>query len=79
MRLKRGFYTRDTLIVAQELLGKYLVRKIGNRFLVGKIVETEAYIGPQDKASHAYNWKITSRNIAEYLEGGHIYIYLCYG
>ena len=79
MRIQREFYTRNTLTVAQELLGKYLVRKIGNRFLVGKIVETEAYIGPQDKASHAYNWKITSRNIAEYLEGGHIYIYLCYG
>jgi len=78
-RLKRNFYTRSTLTVAKELLGKYLVRKIGNKKLVGRIVETEAYIGPQDKASHAYKGKITKRNKTEYLEGGHIYIYLCYG
>lgn len=79
MRLKRDFYTRDTLIVAKELLGKYIVRKIERNYLVGKIVETEAYIGPKDKASHSYHWKITKRNLAEFLEGGHIYIYLCYG
>jgi len=79
-RLKRDFYTRDTLLVAKKLLGKYIVRKIGKRFLVvGKIVETEAYIGPEDKASHSYQWKVTKRNLAEFLEGGHIYIYLCYG
>lgn len=93
--LKREFYTRSTLLVAKELLGKYLVRKIGNpegprphveggvygagKKIIGKIVETEAYIGPKDKASHAYQGKITKRNKTEYLEGGHIYIYLCYG
>jgi DNA-3-methyladenine glycosylase len=79
MRLGRNFYTRPTLIVARELLGKYIVRKVGKKKLVGKIVETEAYIGPEDKASHAYQGKITPRNRAEYLKGGHIYIYLCYG
>jgi len=79
MRLKRSFFIRNTLTVAKELLGKYLIRKIGNRKLVGKIVETEAYIGPQDRASHAYGGKITERSKTEYLEGGHIYIYLCYG
>jgi len=47
--------------------------------LVGKIIETEVYIGPQDKASHAFGGKITPRNKAEYLVGGHIYIYLVYG
>lgn len=78
-RLNRDFFKRSTLKVAKELLGKYIVRRIGKRKLVGKIVETEAYIGPKDKASHAYLGKITSRNITEYLEGGHIYIYLCYG
>jgi len=61
------------------MLGKYLVRKIGSKKLIGKIVETEAYIGPEDKASHAYQGKITERNKAEYLIGGHIYIYLVYG
>ena len=79
MKLQREFYTRDTLLVAKELLGKYIVRRIGKRFLVGKIVETEAYIGPKDKASHSYQWKVTKRNLAEFLEGGHVYIYLCYG
>ena len=78
-RLLRKFYIRPTLKVAQELLGKYLVRKIGRKKIIGKIIETEAYIGPKDKASHAYKGKITKRNKAEYLIGGHIYIYLVYG
>lgn len=78
-RLKRKFFTRPTLVVAKDLLGKYLVRKIGKDVFAGKIVETEAYIGPYDKASHAYGGKITPRNKAEYLIGGHIYIYLVYG
>jgi len=78
-RLTRSFYTRDTLRVAKELLGKYIVRKIGKKMLAGKIVETEAYIGPKDKASHAYNGKITPRNKVEYLAGGYVYIYLVYG
>ena len=78
-RLSRKFYTQPTLKVAKSLLGKILVRKIGKKKLLGKIVETEAYIGPQDKASHAFLGKITPRNKTEYLKGGHIYIYLCYG
>jgi len=78
-RLPRKFYTQPTLKVAKQMLGKYLVRKIGKKKFIGKIVETEAYIGPQDKASHAYDGKITERNKAEYLIGGHIYIYLVYG
>lgn len=78
-RLGRRFYKQPTLKVAQELLGKYVVRKIGRKKLTGQIVETEAYLGPQDRASHAYGGKITPRNKAEYLVGGHIYIYLIYG
>jgi len=78
-RLGRNFFTRSTLKVARELLGKYLVRKIGKTLKVGKIVETEAYIGPYDKASHAFGGKVTPRNRAEYLIGGHCYIYLVYG
>jgi len=78
-KLKRSFYNRPTLEVAKELLGKYIVRKIGDKKLEGRIIETEAYIGPQDKASHAFGGKITLRNRAEYLDGGHIYIYLVYG
>jgi len=78
-KLTRNFYTKETLAVAKVLLGKYIIRKIGSKKLIGKIIETEAYIGPKDRASHAYMGKITPRNKAEYLIGGHIYIYLVYG
>ena len=78
-KLKRGFYSRPTLEVAKNLLGKYIVRKIGKKELVGKIIETEAYIGRQDRASHAFGNKRTPRNQAEFFIGGHIYIYLVYG
>jgi len=78
-RLERNFFVKPTLEVAKNLLGKILVRIIDRKRLAGKIVETEAYIGPKDKASHAYLGKKTPRNQAEYLIGGHIYIYLVYG
>jgi DNA-3-methyladenine glycosylase len=81
MRLNRSFFARNTLLVSKELLGKYLVRKIGpsNSLRVGKIVEVEAYIGPKDRASHAFGGKVTKRNRAEFMAGGHVYIYLVYG
>lgn len=78
-RLTGNFYGRPALAVAKGLLGKRLVRKIGKKKLTGKIVETEAYIGPRDRASHAFGGRMTPRNKAEYLAGGHIYIYLVYG
>lgn len=78
-RLGREFYLQPTLQVAQELLGKYLVRKDGEKKIIGKIVETEAYKGPGDKTSHSFGGKVTKRNLAEYMTGGHIYIYLIYG
>lgn len=78
-KLKKEFYLRPTLRVAKDLLGKYIVRKIGKKEIAGKIVETEAYIGPKDRASHAFGGKITPRNWVEYLEGGYVYIYLVYG
>jgi len=61
------------------MLGKFLVRNTNQDKLVGKIVETEAYPGPEDKASHAFKGKQTERNKAEWLIGGHVYIYLVYG
>lgn len=79
MRIERKFYLQPTLTVAKELLGKYLVRRIGGRKKIAKIVETEAYIAPRDKASHAYGGRKTPRNAPLYLKGGHTYIYLCYG
>jgi DNA-3-methyladenine glycosylase len=78
-QLGRQFYLKPPLIIAKELLGKYLVHQTSHKKYVGKIVETEAYPGPQDLASHARHNKITPRNLAEYMIGGHIYIYLVYG
>ena len=78
-KLGRSFYTEPTLDVAKDLLGKYIVRKWRGKILKGKIIETEAYIGPRDRASHSYLGKRTPRNEAEFLQGGHIYIYLVYG
>ena len=52
-RLRRSFYDRDTVTVARELLGKYLVRTWRGRDYVGRIVEVEAYLGPHDKAAHS--------------------------
>lgn len=78
-KLGRVFYTQPTLTVAKNLLGKYLIHHTPQGKLVGRIMETEAYIGPGDKASHAYRGKITERNKAEFLIGGHVYIYLVYG
>ena len=78
-RLGREFWLQPTLKVAWALLGEYLVRKDGRQGLIGKIVETEAYLGPRDRASHSFGGKVTKRNQAEYLIGGHVYIYLVYG
>jgi len=78
-RLNKGFYTRSALEIAKELLGKYIIRRASGKKLVGKIVETEAYVGPQDKAAHSYRGKITPRNKILYSAGGYIYIYLVYG
>lgn len=77
-KLPRSFYTRPALTVAKELLGKILVRKIGDTILSGKIVEVEAYLGESDPASHAYRGK-TERNSVMFREGGFLYVYFTYG
>lgn len=79
MRVTKEFYKRDTRKVAEELLGKILVRKINGKIMKARIVETEAYIGPIDKASHAYGGKITPRTKTLYGEPGLSYVYLIYG
>lgn len=77
----RDFYLQaDVIDLCRQLLGKLLVSKVNNEPRTsGIIVETEAYAGPEDKASHAYNNKYTKRTKSMFQEGGHAYVYLCYG
>ena len=77
--LNREFYLQNAEIAAKELLGKYLVREYEGKKIVCKIVETEAYIGPEDKACHAYNNRCTERTKVMFEEGGKAYIYFIYG
>lgn len=72
--LDRSFYMRPTLVVAREMLGKYLV--FGDK--KGKIVETEAYLGPEDLASHA-RFKSRKRNYLMFGKPGIAYVYMTYG
>jgi len=76
--LPRTFYERNTVRVAKELLGKVLVRRLGPMRLEGIIVETEAYRGRDDAASHAYGGP-TKRNQVMFGEPGHAYVYFTYG
>ncbi|MFA4843858.1 MAG: DNA-3-methyladenine glycosylase [Candidatus Margulisiibacteriota bacterium] len=78
-RLARDFFFPSTLEVAKSLLGKFLIHEYHGQKIGGMIVETEAYVGKKDKASHAYKGKRTQRNEVEYGSGGHVYIYLVYG
>ena len=73
------FQKRDTLFIAKDLLEKYLMTRIGNEVTGGMILETEAYIGEQDKACHAYKGRYTERTRVMYEKGGVAYIYFCYG
>ena len=77
--LPRAFYDRDTLEVARDLLGKYLVRRIDGAELVVRITETEAYIGAVDRACHAYGGRRTARTETLYAKPGTAYVYLIYG
>lgn len=77
--LKRDFYDRDTLTVARELLGCRLVREYEGERLVGRITETEAYIGRCDKACHAYGYRRTQRTETLFAKPGTAYLYLIYG
>jgi len=79
MRLNEDFYTQDALLVASNLIGKLLVRKLPTSEIIKKrITETEAYLDHTDTASHARFGK-TERNKIMYQQGGYSYVYLCYG
>ncbi len=78
MILSRDYFDRPTLEVARSLIGKYLVRDQGGRLIAGRIIEVEAYIGPEDKACHASKGR-TPRTDVMFGPPGHAYVYLCYG
>lgn len=78
--LNQSFYTRSSVVtIARELLGKLLVTTFDGMLTAGRIVETEAYNGVADKASHAWNGRRTNRTEIMYAMGGTSYVYLCYG
>src|ERR1051325_3024892 len=79
-KLERSFYTREDVVsISRELLGKFLMTKMNGTVTGGMIVETEAYNGIEDRASHAYNGRRTARTEIMYSVGGTSYVYLCYG
>src|ERR1700692_1590302 len=80
-KLPREFYTRKSVLtITRELLGKLLVVPATDGTRVsGMIVETEAYRGPQDRASHAYGGRRTNRTETMYGIGGTAYVYFVYG
>jgi DNA-3-methyladenine glycosylase len=80
MKLSRNFYQRpDVVEVARDLLGKVLYTDIDGHLCGGMIVETEAYAGTTDRASHAWNGRYTARTQTMYAAGGISYVYFCYG
>ena len=80
MKLSPSFYQRnDVVTISRELLGKYLFTCIDGELTGGYIVETEAYNGIIDRASHSFGNRLTHRTQTMYQEGGIAYVYLCYG
>src|ERR1700761_6228214 len=80
MKLPESYYQNtDVVALSKDLLGKYLFTRINGAVTGGYIVETEAYNGIIDKASHAYGNRKTNRTEVMFRNGGIIYVYLCYG
>ena len=73
------FFDRDTIAVARDVLGKVLVREVDGRRLWGRLVEVEAYLGPEDLAAHSSGGRRSPRNEVMYGEPGHAYVYFTYG
>jgi len=79
-KLTKSFYQReDVVMIARELLGKHLFTQFDGKLTGGIIIETEAYAGIIDRASHAYGGRRTQRTEIMFAEGGTAYVYQCYG
>ncbi|MGN0961015.1 MAG: DNA-3-methyladenine glycosylase [Christensenellales bacterium] len=74
-----NFFKKDTVALAQDLIGKWIVTNIAGKSVKAQICETEAYLGVEDSACHTYKGRRTLRTEPMWQEGGTIYIYLCYG
>ena len=79
MILQRPFYQQNILEVSRALLGKILIHESPEGTTAGRIVEVEAYSGPEDRAAHSFGGRRTPRNDVMYGEKGHAYVYLIYG
>jgi len=80
MKLPESYYHNpDVVALSRDLIGKYLFTYIDGDLTGGYIVETEAYAGVIDKASHSYGGRLTPRTQTMYMQGGVSYVYLCYG
>ena len=77
--LSKKFFMKETTQIAEELLGCYLVREIKGKKLIGRIVETEAYLGLKDPCCHSFNGTYTKRTRTMYFPGGYSYVYFTYG
>ena len=79
-KIKQSFYTSNNVLeISKNLLGKVFVTNLNSKITSGVIIEVEAYLGANDKASHSYNNKRTQRTEPMFLKGGISYVYLCYG
>jgi DNA-3-methyladenine glycosylase len=80
MKLSKSFYTREDVVqIARDLIGKFVFTNFDGKITGGIIIETEAYEGITDKASHAFGGRRTVRTEVMYSNGGVAYVYLCYG
>jgi len=78
-RLTTDFFSRDTIEVGKDLLGRYLIKETDKGTIIGKITEVEAYLGLNDKACHAYKYNKTEKTKVMFMKPGTFYVYYIYG